>query len=619
MSELIVPPLPEKIAWPSLGPDVCDWQEANLAFGPGDLLGKPYHVDDEGRALLERAYQVYPPDHTGNCHFESGRCRTVQNARCGRRRFDTVVIVTRKGTMKSERLASVAAAELADDAPIRCDGFRRAGKVWVPVGRPVVSPFVFLFAFAKEQAEDTSWDALRQMILLGAGHDKFDVWEERIVRRGGDGEAKALASAPDSRDGGRTTFQGKEETHRWTLPRHKEAHQTTRGNLSKRPIAEPWEMHATTAYAPGEGSVLEELHDAARKLTGDAAQKSRMFFFYRWADTRIEIRNEDGSFNMPHLKQAIVDASGPVTAAWSDPEGIASLQFTAPGADPDYAERVWLNRLIPRTQVAFDAEAWKASGAKWAKDHPGYRILPGTAIVVSFDGSRGSDDPSYPPDHTGLIITEIATGYQDVAGHWDPADYPGRRIPRDLVNIAVDDVYTTYNVLRGYFDPPDWDQDIAEWQARYGEDLVTPWFTWRERPMAFACRNYALAIAAGEVPHSEHEEFAAHIGHAHKRLVNVRDDKGERLWTIQKERPHSQLKIDLGMCGVLGWEARSDALAAGALIVPEEPGILSLVRDMAARRDGRPVPVDGGDAPPIAAVASQRGLLHSHEYYEGRT
>ena len=40
MSEFLVPPMDE--AWPSLGPEVCDWMEASLVFGPGDLLGQPY-------------------------------------------------------------------------------------------------------------------------------------------------------------------------------------------------------------------------------------------------------------------------------------------------------------------------------------------------------------------------------------------------------------------------------------------------------------------------------------------------------------------------------------------------------------------------------------------------
>lgn len=548
MSELIVPPLDGDGDWPSLGSQVGDWMEAGLGFGPGDLLGQPYRLDVEDRALLERMYQVFPKGHPKE----------------GRRRFDTVVVMTRKGTKKSERLAAVCAAELADDAPVRCDGFRRSGRSWVPVGRPVVSPFVFLLAFGKEQAEDTSWDAMRHMILGGSAADRFDVWEERILRRDGTGEAKPLATAPDSRDGGKTTFQGKEEPHRWVLPRHHEAHQTTRGNLSKRPIAEPWEMHATTSYAPGEGSVAETMHDAARKLTGEAARASRMFFFYRWADTRIRIHNEDGSINRASLREAIIDASGPVAAKWSDIDGIADLQFLAPGADPDYAERVWLNRTIKRSEIAFDLEAWKRHAT-----NDGYRIADGALVTLGLDGSRGTTDARKPADHTGLVATEISTGFQQMLGHWDPATYEAKRIPREDVDAAVDHAFRRFDVWRLYADPPDWDSEIAAWSARYPE-RVAEWFTWRERAMGFACANYAKAIASGEVSNDGDPVFTAHIGHAHKRLVTARDEHSERLWVIAKEREGSPLKIDLATCGVLSWEARTDAIAAGVLAVTDK-------------------------------------------------
>jgi hypothetical protein len=558
--------------------------EAMLAFGPGDLLGRPYRLDDEDRALIERSYQVHPPQHSGPCRFVDGKCE--RGGICGRRRFDTVAIVTRKGTLKSERLAATAAAELAENAPVRCDGFRKAGKGWEPVGRPVTSPFVFLFAFAKEQAEDTSWDAMRNMILLGPGRDLFDVWEERIMRRAGTGEAKPLATAPDSRDGGKTTFQGKEEGHRWVLPRQLEAHSTTVGNLSKRPIAQPWELHASTMYSPGEGSVVEKLHEGARKLAGDEAHKTRLFFYYRWADTRIKIRNESGDLDRAALREAVLDATGPVKASWSDITGIVERQFLAADSDPDYAERVWLNRPKQRTEVAFDSEAWKANVK------PGYRIAKGATVVLSFDGSRGTTDPHRSPDHAGLVATEITTGFQQKLGHWDPATYEDRRIPRNDVSIAVDDAFTTYNVWRMYADPPDWDPEIAEWQSKYGADKVIEWFTWRERPIGYACANYAKAITAGEVTHDGDPVFAAHIGHAHKRPVNARDNDGNRLWTIQKERDGSQLKIDLAMCGVLGWEARNDAVAAGALTTaPSESAYAGMSKDqILARMLGLPDP-----------------------------
>lgn len=562
MTVLVVPSMDEK-PWPSLGSQVVEWMEANLTFGPGDLLGQPFVCDPEDRALIERMYQVHPHDHP-------------DPRKRGKRRFDTCVVMTRKGTKKSERLAAIAAVELAEDGPVRCDGFRKQGKLWVPVGRPVTSPAVWILAFAKEQAEDTSFGAMREMVGRGAAGDKLDVWDERIVRKDGSGAAQALASAPDSRDGGRTTFQGKEESHRWVLPRHKEAHATTRGNLSKRPIAEPWEMHATTAYAPGEGSVAEDLHESARALATHPADKVRMFFFYRWADTKIKIRHDDGTIDGKALREAIIDASGPVVAEWSDIEGIASLQFEGPGADARYGERVWLNRCVRLDVQAFDVEAWKRSKRE------DYRIPKGALVVAGFDGSRGSNTPGWSPDHTGLVIIEVATGHVEVVGHWDPATLGGK-VPRSAVDVAVDQLMSDYQVWRLYADPYDWDSEIAGWIAKYGEDHVVEWATWRDRAMAAAIAKLETAFQQGELTHDpkhpKDADLTAHIGHAHKREVTAKDAAGDRLYSIQKERPGSLLKIDLAMCLALANEARNDAIAAGALAVQSRHYTLSDLDD----------------------------------------
>lgn len=566
MSELIVPPIEanEDRQWPSLGAQVGDWQESMLAFGPGDLLGQPYQLDDEDRAFLERAYQVFPPQHKGKCRFDAigngWRC-TVGNGMCGRRRFDQVVIMLRKGLKKSEGAGGFAAAELGDDAPVRCDGFRRQGSVWTPIGRPVTSPFVFVFAFAKEQAEDTSFDAMKAMIERGSGAERFTVWEDRILRKDGTGEAKAMASAPDSKDGGKTTFQVKEEAHRWTMPRHHEAHSTTRGNLSKRPIAEPWELFPTTAYAPGEGSVAEELHDAARKLDGDpaAAKVSRMFFFYRWANMKIQIRDADGGYDVPNLRRAIVDATGPVRSRWSNPDGIMSLQFLAPGSDPNYAERVWLNRLRKGTTQAFDVLRWKELG------NPSHPVPSGALVVLSFHGARYADAAA-------LVATEIATGYQWPCDIWErPADQRGEwEVPSDAVDVAVANAFDQLGVWKFYVNDVRWESNAANWSRIYGEDRVQAWRTDSPTHMGRAVRVFDNAIRAGEVSHpGDRNErsrlFSAHIGNAQRRdLPNVRDEDGRPLWVIVKERQDSPHPINAAQAAVMGWQGRVDALRDGA-------------------------------------------------------
>jgi hypothetical protein len=557
VSTFILPPIAGDGDWPSLGNQVGQWQESMLAFGPGDLLGQSYRLDEEDWAHLERSYQVYPPQHEGRCRFVDGRCELGRI--CGRRRFDTAVLMLRKGSKKSERLASIGAAELGADAPVRCRGFRREGKVWVPVGEPVTSPFVFILAFAKEQAEDTSWDAMRQMILRGPAADLFDVWEDRIVRRDGDGEAKALATAPDSRDGGKTTFQGKEEGHRWTFPRQREAHQTTRANLSKRPLAEPWELHATTAYAPGEGSVIETLHEQARKLSGEAARKSRLYFFYRWADDRIRIRKDDGVLDHDGIIRAIDDASGPVIAKWSDAESIADLQFFAAGADVNYAERVWLNRVMPGSSMAFDSVKFK--DLEQPTDVPA-----GSTIVLAWHGNRYWDA-------AGLVAVDVKSGYLWVPEFedgsfacWERPDNAAENweVPEDEVDSAIAGCFAYWNVWFLYMNPDRWEAAGARWAAEYGEDVVKQWKTNAWTAHARATRSFATSIDDRQLHHSGAAPLVRHVGAAHRRYLPTKDEAGKAEWVIQKERQDSPQPINLAQAAIIGWQARIDALKDGA-------------------------------------------------------
>ena len=57
-----------------------------------------------------------------------------------------------------------------------------------------------------------------------------------------------------------------DETHWWTLPRLKQAHQTMLNNLPKRKIADPWMLEITTAPEPGTGSVAEATMDYAKAV-----------------------------------------------------------------------------------------------------------------------------------------------------------------------------------------------------------------------------------------------------------------------------------------------------------------------------------------------------------------
>jgi len=535
VSTLVVPEL--DMSWPTLGPLVCDWLEEFLVYGPGDLRGQAYRLDDEKRALIYRMYEVYPSDHP----------------QAGRRRFKRCALSLRKGSAKTEFAAAIAAAELHPDAPVRCDGFDDQGQ---PIGTSVRDPYIPMVAYTEEQSEDLAYGALYVMVSEGPLADEFDIGLERIMRKGGDGKAVALATAPDSRDGARTTFEHFDETHRFTLPRLKQAHQTMIANLPKRRLADAWALETTTAPSPGEGSVAESTMAYARQVASGVIADSRLFYFHRQASDKHDLSTDEG------VRAAVLEASGPV-AEWSDIDTIVE-QWRDPSSDRTYLERVWLNRVVRGAERAFDAERWRQLAVR--DSLPADREL----IVLGFDGSRRNDA-------TALVATHVASGVQWPVGIWQrPLTVQEWEVPVLEVDAVVAAAFRRWNVWRLYADPPYWETYIAKWAGEFGAERVVEWWTNRLKPMAYAIRAYGQAIGAGEVTHNGDPLLAEHIGNAVRRPVAFVDDDGQPLWVIQKERPDSLAKIDAAMAAVLAWEARNDAVAKGMTghSVYEDRGLL---------------------------------------------
>lgn len=526
----IVVPKPDPEPWPTLGFELCDFLEERAVFGPGDKRGEAYVVDDEVRALLCRAYEVFPPD----------------RPQAGRRRFKRVGISLRKGSRKTEILALVAFAELHPEGPVRCDGFDADGH---PVGVPVRDPYIPLLAYTEEQSEELAYGALYAIVTEGPDADYFDPGLERIMRADGRGKAQAIAGAPGARDGARTTFQGFDETHRLVLARSVNAHQTMLANIPKRPAADPWSMEITTAPAPGEGSVAEKTWQYAMAIRDGQVKDPRLFFFHRQASEPLATVLEDDE----GLRDWIAEASGPVVASWSDFESIISL-LRDPQTDRTYAERVWGNRLVRSAAKAFSVDAWGS------KVDPDFVPQPRDLIVLGFDGSQFEDA-------TALIATHVESGYQWVLGIWERPLYDDDwRVPVEEVDGAIELAFEQWDVWRMYADPPYWQDDLRRWQGRYGEKRVIEWWTNRRKPMAYALRNYNQAMRSeeSELRHDGNDAMSRHVANAYRRDLTLRDEQtGEALWIIGKERPDSPNKIDAAMAGCLSWEARGDAIAAG--------------------------------------------------------
>lgn len=549
---LSVPPLDGE-PWPSLGGPLVQLLEERAVHGPGDLKGKPYRLDDEKKALIYRAYEVYPYGH----------------ARAGQRRFKDVVISLRKGSAKTEFGAAFAFIELHPDAEVRTDGWRKENGVMVPAGRPVVDPYIPMIAYTEEQSSDLAYAALFTMITEGPDSDLFDAGLERIVRLGdhgqADGKAQALAAAPDSRDGARTTFQHFDETHRFASDRLINAHETMQQNIPKRVMSDPWSCKTTTAFQPGEGSVHEMDYRLAKDIEAGRAKDATFFFFHRQASDKHDLTTHDG------IRGAIVEASGPSIMSWpnadSQVESIAGLYEKAKQRGNEaYWERVWLNRPTQSDSKAFNLDKWK-SRVKG--------LLPerGAAITVGLDGSRWRDG-------TGIVCTDIERSFQWKQALWTVSD-DQPEIPVHEVMAAIDEVFSDYNVIRFYFDPAfGWGDGPGQtWEGKYGKRVVRFETGARSvRKIADATTSYVTAVHTGvglsaeyAMSHDGDAEFTEHVSNSYRYHFKGRyDDAGQQLWALGKGPGSPPPLMDLAVCGVLSWQAALDVIASGESFEPED-------------------------------------------------
>lgn len=537
MSVLIVPSLDEE-PWPTLGPQIADLIEECTIFGPGSLKGQPAKLDAEKRAALYRMYEVYPEGHR----------------LAGRRRYKRCGISWRKGLAKTEFGAWITFAELHPDGPVRCDGFDANGQ---PVGRPVVDPYIPMLAVTAEQVEELAYGALYVMVTEGPDADLFDATNERIIRLSptgtADGKAVPLSNSPGSRDGARTTFQFFDEPHRLILPRQIDAHETMVANLEKRVLEDPWGLYVGTAGEIGQNSIAEGLHEEAQQIERGDIEDPQLFYFHREAGPSHDLKPLEGRV------AAVKEATGPVGEYGPGQFESIARQWDRPKADKGYLERVWLNRWVKSARQAFDPVRWDELGTATL-------IEPGSFVTWGFDGARYRDA-------TAFVLTDIPTGRQMPWAIWEkPLDWDENNrgirweVPEDQVVSALDQIHATMKVWRGYYDPFHWSEVMKAAAGRYGDDVVVEWRTNRTTPMAWAIRRYVEAQASGAVTwtkaHALGERFATHMAAAGRQDVNVWDDEGQRLFILDKIHPDR--KFDAGMAGNLSWEARLDALKAGA-------------------------------------------------------
>ena len=539
MSTLLVPEIETKSErFPTLGHELIEWIEEYLVYGPGVLKGEPYKVAPWVRALLRRAYEVYPPGHP----LEATR------------RFKLVSWSLKKGSAKSELGAILSICEAHPDAPVRCDGFDANGD---PVGVGVVQPFIPMFAFNLQQSEELSFSVVRSIIDDSDEHvsKAFAVFadEVRVLGEGGQERGKIIpvGSTPAARDGARTTFAFIDETHHIITPRNKRAVNISRQNLFKRSGAygSGWQLETTTAYSPGEQSIAEETHDYAKMVANGEVSNPRLFYYHRQADDDAPLETEDD------VRTALLEAAGPTSEWSSDIEGLVGHYFE-PGTDRNWFRRVWLNQPVFGSGRAFDINAWREQTDATV-------VVPdGSLIVLGFDGARRHDA-------TALVAMDVEQSFMWPVGIWTrPEDADDDwEMPSEEIDAAVAMMFDRYDVWRLYGDPPYWSEYLDKWAGEYsdrkGKSRVVSWWTNRKRPMAYALQSFENAIKSAAFTHDGDTTLASHISNSVRHALTIRGEDDKPLWNLRKERSDSPLKIDGAMAATLCWEAYGDCVAAG--------------------------------------------------------
>jgi hypothetical protein len=508
--------------FPTLGWQVGALIEQVCAIPDGDRMGEPVALTDEQFRCLLHHYRLDP--WTGKfTHFRGTQITRPQ--KWGKGPFASMFIC----------------GEAHPEAPVLFDGWDAGGQ---PVGRPWSSPHIQVTAVSEDQT-DNVFRALLPMIKLGAlAADIPDTGLTRINLPSG-GLIEPVTAAALSRLGQRVTFVVQDQTESWfrTNGGHKLADNQRRGlaGMGGRFLSTP------NAWDPAEDSVAQR--------TGES--KAPGVYHDDVEPGPGSVRNKQDRRRM--LKRVYGDAaSRPRPDApwvpWIDVDRIDGEIVALLEHDPAQAERWFLNRKMAGESAAFEIDTFKAL----SELRP---VADKSLIVIGIDGARFRDA-------LAIIGTVVETGYQWPLGVWErPAaaaqDYEH---PFEEVDAVMVEAFRRFNVWRVYVDPQFIEGLLDRWQGRWTEKRVIPWLTNKDRPIAWAVRNYTTAVNAGDFKHSGDLVFVEHVRNARKKKLNVFDDATppQQMHTLAKDRHDSPRKIDAAMAAVLSWEARGDAIAAGA-------------------------------------------------------
>lgn len=522
----------------SIGWAVIEWCELWLLQPDGPNAGEPWRFTNEQKRFLIHWYTV---DQRGRFKYRAGMLRRM------------------KGWGKDPFCAAICCAEFL--GPCRFVGWDEKGE---PQSEAHYAATVQIAAVSQDQVKRNTMSLFPAMFSANAIREyELDIGKEIIWAHKGRCRVEMLTASARSAEGPRPTFIVKNESQHW-IPSNGgiEMSEVCARNVAKSRDGSARTLSISNAHAPGELSDAESDYEAA--MQGDPGF---MYDSLEASDAVVEVlrllkyekQAEREQERLRDILRAELEwCRG--DSVWLDVDRLLD-ECLAPKTRMNEALRFYFNRLAASDERAFRLERWR----DLAK--PGWKPEPGSVQVLGFDGSVNDD-------WTALIATDVSSGTQWVAGIWEPRleDSGEWRIDVGEVDATVSSIMDTYQVWRMNADPYYWMEMLSAWASRWnspGHEAVVSFSTTNLKATALATLAFQNAIETGVLFNDGDDRMSWAINNAHKRMLSFRDDKGEPMWVIQKERPGSPLKIDPAMAAILSYWAYLAAIASGVLAQEE--------------------------------------------------
>lgn len=498
----------------TLGWQILGWTDEYLEQPDGPNAGEPWRFTTEQARHLLWWYAI---DELGRFRYRAGVLRRL------------------KGWGKDPYASALCAVE--GFGPCRFGG-------WHPDGTPIAIPhpaaWVQIAAVSKEQTRNTMTLFPGLLSKRATEEYRIDLGKEIIYAHGGRCRIEAVTSSPRALEGGRGTFILQNETQHWLGPNEGHAmSEVIARNAGKSRDGASRVLSITNAHRIGEDSVAEREWEAYQK-TGPGGD-----FFY----DSVEAPGDTDIRDTESLRAGLVAARQ--DSVWLDVDRLVK-ECQDPRTPESLARRFYLNQLRAERSSWILADEWEACERT-------EEVPEGTFITLGFDGARRWDA-------TALMGTVIETGYQWICGIWERPELaePGWELTSDEVTAAVEEAFRRYDVWRLYADPFHFEDTVKGWVGRHGEERVGEWRTNQPLKMVRTIKAYETAVRSKAMGHADDEVFARHVANCVKRPTGIRDEIGGYLYTLSKEGTNSPNKIDAAMAALLSWQARLDAIAAGA-------------------------------------------------------